>query len=316
VKILITGGAGFVGSHLADRFVEKGDTVVCLDNFATGDMMNIRPLINKRNFKLVKGDVRDRSLVASIMHDVDAVFHLAAQIHVDRSLVEPELTYQTNVMGTLNILEEARKNDVSRVIYASTSEVYGTARFAPMTEAHPLEASHPYGASKVAADRMCAAYIETYGLDIAIMRPFNLYGPRQMDEHYGGVIAIFVKRALAGKPPIIFGDGTQSRDYTYVSDIVTAYEKILMLKRCPKDPINFGTGIDLSINEIALKVLKYTGRTDMKPIHAAARPGEVKRLIADTCMARDFVDWKPVVDIDTGLQKYVEWYKARPERWT
>ena len=177
MKILITGGAGFIGSHLCNKYIKEGHDVICLDNFASGNLRNILHLLNYRNFKLINGDVRDFDLVETLMRDVDVVFHLAAQVHVDKSYIEPKLTYEVNVTGTQNILEVVRIYTDTKVIYASTSEVYGSAQYVPIDETHPLNAPHPYGASKIAADRMCHAYIQTYGMDISILRPFNVFGP-------------------------------------------------------------------------------------------------------------------------------------------
>lgn len=314
LKILITGGAGFVGSHLCDQYTQNGDTVLCLDNFMNGDLTNIRHLLNHRNFKLIQGDIRDYDLLEKIMRDVDAVFHLAAQIHVDRSIIEPKLTYDINVLGTQNILEIARIYDVDKVVHASTSEVYGSAEYAPMDEKHPLNAPHPYGASKIAADRMCYAYIETYGMDICIMRPFNLYGPRQKDSGYGGAISIFTKRVLSNMPPIIYGTGEQMRDYTYVEDIVQAYDLILKHPKLITEPVNFGTGVDVTINDLALKIIHLCGK-DMNPVHVEGRPGEVERLIADITIAKE-LGWKPKFSLNDGLEKYIMWYKNyKFEEW-
>ena len=227
MNILITGGAGFIGSHLCNKYTKDGHRVLCLDNFMSGNLMNIRHLLDYRNFKLVKGDIRDYDLIEKLARDVDVIFHLAAQIHVDRSYIEPQLTYDINVIGTQNVLEAAKLHDAQKVIYASTSEVYGSAQYVPIDEKHPLNAPHPYGSSKIAADRMCNAYIQTYGMDISILRPFNVFGPHQRDVGYGGVISIFTRRVLNNTAPIIYGDGQQTRDYTYIDDAVKAYDMIL-----------------------------------------------------------------------------------------
>ncbi len=316
MKILITGGAGFVGSHLCDKYTKNGDTVLCLDNFMNGNLMNIRHLINYRNFKLINGDIRDFDLLEKIMRDVDAVFHLAAQIHVDRSIIEPNLTYEINVLGTQNVLEVARMYDVEKVIHASTSEVYGSAQCAPMDEKHPLNAPHPYGASKIAADRMCHAYIETYGMNVCIMRPFNLFGPRQKDSGYGGAISLFTKRVLSNMPPIIYGDGEQTRDYTYIEDIVEAYGFILNSKPI-REPINFGTGKEIKVIDLANEIIELCGKTGkIKPVHVEQRPGEVKRLVADITKAKELLGWKPKHMIENGLKKFIDWYKNyKFEEW-
>jgi UDP-glucose 4-epimerase len=310
MKILITGGAGFIGSHLCEKYTKDGHTVVCIDNFMSGDLRNIRHLLDYRNFKLIKGDIRDFDLLEKIMPDVDVVFHLAAQIHVDRSYIEPKLTYEVNVMGTQNILEVARIHDAKRVIHASTSEVYGSGEYGPMDENHPLNAPHPYGASKIAADRMCYAYIQTYGMDISIVRCFNIYGPRQRDFGYGGVISIFTRRVLNNIPPIIYGDGTQTRDYTYIKDAVRAYDLVLNHNEPITEPINFGTGKEVTIIDLANKIIDLCGKSgNIKPVHVEPRIGEVKRLIADATKAKKLLGWEHKFRLGDGLKEFIRWYK-------
>jgi len=319
MKILITGGAGFIGSHLCEKFVEDGHTVLCLDNFMNGSLANIRALIGRHRFKLVNGDNRDFDLMEKLISQkVDAIIHLAAQIHVDRSIIEPRLTYDINVFGTLNVLELARRYDVEKVIHTSTSEVYGTAQYVPMDEKHPLNAPHPYGASKIAADRMCHAYIETYGLNVCIMRPFNTFGTRQKDTGYGGAISIFVKRVLSGNPPIIYGDGKQTRDYMYIEDLVKAYELVLQYENPIKEPVNFGTGKETKIINLAKAIISLCGKEKkIKPVHVAPRPGEVQKLVADCTKAKKLLGWVPQHKLENGLEKFVDWYKNyRFEEWS
>lgn len=317
-KILVTGGAGFIGSHISEKCISKNYTVVCLDNFLNGSLGNIRALLNNKNFKLVAGDVRDFNLLEKIVSSgIDSIIHLAAQIHVDRSIIEPKETYETNVLGTLNILELARRYDIDQVVFASTSEVYGSAQYAPMDEKHPLDPLHPYGASKLAADRMCHAYIQTYGANICIARLFNTFGPRQKDTGYGGAISIFAKRVLSGRPPIIYGDGTQSRDYLYVEDAINAYEMILESNKPIREPVNFGTGKDVTIISVAEKIIELFGaKNKIKPVFVAPRPGEVKRLVASNKRAKELLGWQPKYSFSEGLRKFVEWYKNyRFEEW-
>ena len=309
MKILITGGAGFIGSHLCEKYTKENITVLCLDNFMNGNITNIRHLTKYRNFKLINGDIRDFDLLEKIMPNVDIVFHLAAQIHVDRSVVEPKLTYEINAIGTQNVLEAARMYDVQKIIHASTSEVYGSSEYYPMDEKHPLNAPHPYGASKIAADRMCYAYIHTYGMDISIARFFNIFGPRQKDIGYGGVISIFTRRVLSGVPPIIYGDGSQTRDYTYIEDAVRAYDLILKYKKKITEPINFGSGKELSILKLANMIIDLCDNKNMKPVHVDPRPGEVKRLIANSAKAKKLLGWKAKYDLEEGLKKFIYWYK-------
>lgn len=309
MKMLITGGAGFIGSHLCEKYTKEGHTVLCLDNFINGSITNIRHLTSRGNFKLINGDIKDFDLLEKIMPGVDIVFHLAAQIHVDRSVVEPKLTYETNVMGTQNILEAARMHDVEKVIHASTSEVYGSSEYHPMDEKHPLNAPHPYGASKIAADRLCYAYIQTYGTNISILRLFNIFGPRQRDIGYGGVLSIFTRRVLNDLPPRIFGDGLQTRDYTYVEDAIRAYDLVLKYDKRITEPINFGTGREVSILEIADMILDLCDKRDLEPIHVESRAGEVKRLIADASKAKNILGWEAEYDFREGLKKFIQWYK-------
>jgi len=293
MKMLITGGAGFIGSHLCEKYTKEGHTVICLDNFMSGDLMNIRHLLDSRNFKLVKGDIRDFDLLEKVMRDVDVVFHLAAQIHVDRSYIEPKLTY-----------------DAKKLIFASTSEVYGSAQYSPIDENHPLNAPHPYGASKLAGDRMCFAYMHTYGMNISIVRLFNTFGPRQRDVGYGGVISIFTRRILKGMPPIIYGDGLQTRDYTYVDDAVRAYDAVLKHSEPIAEPINFGSGREETILDLADMLIDLAGKKEkIRPVHVEPRIGEVKRLIANSARAKDLLGWQPQCKLEEGLEKFVQWYK-------
>ncbi len=310
MNILITGGAGFIGSHLCEKYTKEGHTVLCMDNFLSGDLINIRHLLDCRNFKLIKGDIRDRALLENVCRDVDVILHLAAQIHVDRSYIEPGLTYDINVMGTQNVLEVARFHDIEKVIHASTSEVYGSAIHVPIDENHPLNAPHPYGASKIAADRMCYAYIHTYGLDVNILRFFNIFGPRQRDVGYGGVISIFTRRILSDIPPIIFGNGNQTRDYTYIDDAVRGYDLAMKHKGRIEEPINFGTGKEVSINDIAEMLIRLCGKEKkMEAVHVEPRIGEVIRLIADANRAKELLGWKPKVNFEAGLEMFVNWYR-------
>ena len=310
MKFLITGGAGFIGSHLCDKYTKEGHTVLCLDNFISGNLMNVRHLLDYRNFKLIKGDIRDLDLLERIIRDIDVVFHLAAQIHVDRSYIEPRLTYDINVTGTQNILEAARMHDAKKLIYASTSEVYGSAQYVPIDESHPLAAVHPYGASKIAADRLCYAYANTYGIDIFIMRFFNIFGPRQRDIGYGGVISIFTRRVLSNMPPIIYGDGQQTRDYTYIEDAIRAYDLVLNQNDPIVEPINFGRGEEVSILDLANKIINLCGRkNNIEPVHVEPRIGEVGRLISDATKAKSLLGWEPKVSLEEGLAKFVQWYK-------
>ena len=215
------------------------------------------------------------------------------------------------------MLESARTHDPKKIIIASTSEIYGPAKYNPMDENHPLEAPHPYGASKIAADRMALAYNKTYNLGVDIIRCFNFFGPRQKDSGYGGAISIFTKRVLNNQPPIIYGDGSQTRDYTYIKDIVRAYD--LVMKSDNKDHdriVNFGTGVEVSILDLANKIIKIVGK-DLKPVFVSPRPGEVNRLHCDYSKAKEIYNFSPEYTIDQGLSEFIDWYKNfKSEEWT
>ncbi len=305
--ILITGGAGFIGSHLAEKYVLEGYLVKVLDDFSTGKVNNIRSLFNYPNFKLIKGDITDKGLVRDAVRDVDVVFHLAAQVHVDKSIIEAERTFQVNAQGTVNVLEAVLQNNVEKLIYASSSEVYGSAVKVPMDELHPLNPASPYAASKVAADRMCFAYWNTYKLPVIVVRCFNTYGIRQADSGYAGVIPLFIKRVLQGLPPIVYGDGHQTRDYMYIKDTVQAYDLVMKSSNLFGRAVNFGTGKETSIVEIAYTILGLLG-SKMLPIHASERPGEVSRLCSDIKLAKE-LGFNPQYDIRQGLEELTDWYK-------
>ncbi|TVP41697.1 GDP-mannose 4,6-dehydratase [Candidatus Nitrosocosmicus arcticus] len=318
MKIMITGAAGFLGSHLSEKYVNEDHIVYGIDNLLNGNLNNVRTLLHRKNFKFIHDDIRNRDLYSKIPNDLDAVIHLAAQIHVDRSIVNPEETFDINVSGTMKILEYARMNDINKILFASTSEVYGSAKYVPMDEDHPLAAQHPYGVSKIAADRLCYTYNETYDLGIDIIRCFNFYGPRQKDSGYGGVIAIFINRVLQNKPPIIYGDGNQTRDYMYVDDAVNAYDKVLKSNDNPgKYGINFGTGTEKSVNEIAELILKYSGNEKkLSTIHVDARPTEVQRLFADISKAQKSLDFVPKIEFEQGISLLMDWYRNyKSELW-
>jgi len=309
--ILVTGGAGFIGSNLAESLVNQGYEVTVLDNLVAGSLENIKTFQDKENFKLVKGDVADRDLVDKVTQGVDAIFHLAARIHVDESRSKTLEYFETNVKGTVNILDMALKNNVKKVIFASSSEVYGTCIHSPMDENHPLMPRSPYAASKVAADRICFAYYNTFGQDVTIVRNFNVFGPRQRSTSSGGVVAIFTDRVMNGLPPKIFGDGTQSRDYMYVEDAVQAYNLVFSKNKLKGEAFNFGTGRDISLNEIAEKVIEFCGKTGLNPEHTVGRPGEVQKFCADYSKANKTLGFKPKYTFEEGLKKYIEWFKNR-----
>jgi UDP-glucose 4-epimerase len=242
-------------------------------------------------------------MVDFLVEQCDEVYHLAAQINVDYGNEHPDETVDINVKGTLNLLEACKKWG-RRMIYASSSEVYGS-REGTISETSPTDCQSIYAASKLAGDRLCKSYADTFHVDVRILRNFNTFGPHQRFDSYGGVIAIFTNRALLGKPPIIFGDGEQERDYIWIDDAVAGYE-LIAEKGIPGKPINIGSGTTVTVNEIARLVQKFTGCPD--PIHATARPGEVHRLCADTTLAKS-LGFVSTTNFEKNLEQYIKWKK-------
>src|SRR3990167_5939194 len=297
-RILITGAAGFIGGHLYKKLKDEGNDVVGIDNLSHASK-------NPINKETLVYDVRKKNWYTWVSWS-DVVYHLAAQIHVDKSISNPQETVDININGTLNILEACRKYG-KKLVFASSSEVYGSSQTDLMDESHPLDAQSPYAASKVAGDRLCKAYIDTYGMDIAIIRNFNTFGPYQNDgeegKSYGAVIGIFTKAALENRPLTVFGDGEQRRDYIYITDALRGYD----LAQRYTGVLNIGSGKTVSINELAEKIIKLTN-SKSSVIHTEPRTGEVMRLCAETSRAEK-LGFSPITDFDIHLAEYVRWYR-------
>ncbi|MCK4522401.1 MAG: NAD-dependent epimerase/dehydratase family protein [Nanoarchaeota archaeon] len=291
-NILITGNKGFIGSHLMKQL---GNEVMGIDN-------NFHPSKNK--VESIIGDIRNKELVDELVQKVDVVFHLAAVIHVDYSIKYPADTLDVNIGGTLNILEACRKYN-KKLIFASSSEVYGSSQAEYMNEEHLLDCQSPYAATKVAGDRLCKSYMDTYGMDISILRNFNTFGEWQNDGSYGGVIAIFTRQALAGKPITVFGDGSQERDYMHINDAIRGY----VLAASMKGVLNIGTGKTVSVLEIA-KMIKEITESKSEIVFLGERAGEVQRLCADISKAKK-LGFEPRTDFKKNLIDYVNWYKRQ-----
>lgn len=309
-RILITGGAGFIGSHLVDALSEN-NYVIVLDNFSSGKKENIAHHEENPNVKIITGDIRDKPLLYEITGDIDIIYHLAVQC-LRVSIKDPEINHEVNATGTLNLCMAALKNSVKRFIYISSSEVYGTAVKVPMDENHPCEPMTVYGASKLAGEAYTLAYYRTYGLNSIVVRPFNTYGPRAHFEGvYGEVIPRFVLRVLNNKPPVIFGDGTQTRDFTYVSDTVRG---IILASECDGmvgQTVNIAGGSEVSVNTLAEVVTKKLNKKNLKPVYEKSRPGDVMRHFADVSKAKRLCNFTPQINIEKGIELYMDWFKAR-----
>lgn len=316
--VIVTGGAGFIGSALVRLLVEAGARVHVIDNLVNGkrkNLMHIRTGANVGEVRLVlhEMDIRDTDAVAPLMQEADIVFHLAC-LGVRHSIHAPLENHEVNATATLNLLRLARENDVQRFVYTSTSEVYGTARTVPMTEDHPTFPMTVYGASKLAGECYTRAFYETYDYPTVVVRPFNAFGPRSHHEGDSGeVIPKFLLRTLAGKPMVIFGDGTQTRDFTYVEDSARGILLAGIADEAIGQTINIGSNYEITVKELAETVKQVTEKPDAKIIYDEPRPGDVLRLYADSSRAGDLLGFEPQVRLQEGLQRLLRWYDTLDE---
>jgi UDP-glucose 4-epimerase len=306
-RFLITGGAGFIGSELTQQLAEQNAYLTVMDNLVNGKRENVVDLLNDR-VKLVVADIRDDRRMVDLMQGVDVVFHLAC-LGVRHSIHSPHENHEVNATATLKLLLAAKAAEVKRFVYVSSSEVYGTARWVPMTEEHPTFPTTVYGASKLAGECYTRAFYRTYGYPTVVVRPFNTYGPRCHHEGDSGeVIPRFLLRCMTGRPMVIFGDGTQTRDFTYVSDMAKGIILAGLADDAVGCTINLGYGREITINELAREVAAVVGRLDAAVIYDAPRPGDTLRLYADSTKAHQLLGFEPQVTLREGLARLRDWY--------
>jgi UDP-glucose 4-epimerase len=312
-RTVVTGGAGFIGSSLVAQLLGAGHDVVVIDNMTQGSRAKLRDALaeselNGERLTVIEADVRDDAALRSAIEGAATVFHLAC-LGVRHSLHDPLENHSVNALGTLKTLQVARELSVSRFVHVSSSEVYGTARTVPMTEEHPTFPHTVYGASKLAGEAYARAYRDSFGLQTVVLRPFNAFGPRSHHEGDSGeVIPRFLVRALAGEPPVIFGDGTQTRDFTYVEDTARGIMTVGLHPDAVGRTVNLGSQSEVSIAHLATQILEATGRTDLSPIHDDPRPGDVRRLFASGTLARDAFGFVPKVSLADGLSRLMAYY--------
>jgi dTDP-glucose 4,6-dehydratase len=316
-RVLVTGGAGFISSNVIRHLLAATPyEVVSLDALTyAGNLENLAEVISHERLSFVHGDIRDAELVREVAAEVDVIVNAAAESHVEKSIAEGAREFvTTNVEGTQILLDAIREAPVERFVLISSSEVYGTARSAPMEEEHPLNPRSPYAATKAGADRLAYAYFVTYGLPIVILRPFNNYGPRQHPEK---VIPRFVTSALQDEPLTVHGDGHASRDWLYVDDDAEAIEAVIEapLETVAGEVINVATGIDISVAEIADAVLAALGKPASLKVQVEERPGQVDRHIGSTEKARQLLGWSARTSFEQGLERTVEWYRDNEAWW-
>jgi len=316
-KCLVTGGAGFIGSHIVKRLLQEGvDEVVILDNFTSGREDLLEGILDK--VELIKGDIRDAELVEKVTEDVDVVFHEAAQADVPASLRKPALDFEVNALGTLNILRAALKNDIKRVIYASSASVYGNNVFSPQDrrfiESQALSPLSPYAASKLSGEMLCTAYYHSFGLKTTSLRYFSIYGPGEIPKKnsYSLVVSIFVPQAIQGREMVIFGDGNQVRDFTHVEDV--AYVNLLAAVNSASvgKVINVGTGKATTIKDLAIMVKRLVRDV---PYKYGPRPkGDPLGGYADTSRLKEIIGYVPEIQIQESIKQYADWYKKYTAR--
>jgi len=314
LRCLITGGAGFLGSWVAEQAAGEGDQVTVLDDFSEGKLKNIEHLRSAPKFKVIEGDVRRSSDVREPMRSVEVCFHLAAKVFVDESLRNPGLYKRVNVDGTLNLLEAARRFDV-KMIFVSTCLIYDMTRDEPISEEHELKPSSPYAASKIAAESFVQAFHHAYGLPVVTLRPFNSYGPRQSFGAYGGVIARFIYKVLRNEPIPIYGDGSQTRDFLYAADCADALIAAAKSRAAVGKVLNIGSGTDIQITDLAeaiLSLIPSKSRTVHVP-HPHPQ-SEIMKLLCDYSKAKKVLDWEPRFTLKEGLRETIKWLRTEQSR--
>lgn len=311
-SVLVTGGAGFIGSHLVDRLIkDHPKKLVVVDNFFLGHLDNLDQAKSARpDLEIIRLDASDLAAMQDVVtnHGIDTVFDLAV-VPLPTSLTYPAWTVTTNVGIATTFCEIARRGLTERLVHVSSSEAYGSARYVPMDEGHPHDAITPYAASKSAADHIIDSYVQTFGIDATVIRPFNNIGPRQNPGSYAGIVPIVVRRVLAGLPIEIHGDGEQTRDISFVRDTADMFVQIHDSDACRGKVLNVATGEETTMNELVRRLLAVMSRPDHPVIHTSERPGDVRRHCADVSLLTSLLGHQPPTLTDDALAETVEWYR-------
>jgi UDP-glucose 4-epimerase len=309
MKVLVTGGAGFIGSHLAEALVRAGHRVRVLDNLYSGHRSNLRSL--RAEVEFLEGDCADPATARRAVRGVEVVFHEAAIPSVVRSVQDPLASHRGNATATLSVLTAARDAGVRRLIYAGSSSVYGNSPRLPKREDMETRPLSPYAVGKLTGEHYLRIFSGLYGMETLTLRYFNVFGPRQdPGSPYSGVISLFAAALLAGRRPVIYGDGTQSRDFTYVANVVDANLRALAAPSAAGEVLNVATGMRVTLNRLLAALNRQTGRK-LRARYLAARPGDVKHSLADISRARRKLGYRPLVDFETGLRLTVDWYRRK-----
>ena len=305
MKVLVTGGAGFIGSHLVDRLVQEGHEVIIVDNLVTGKRRNIN-----RATRFYKLDIQSWRLERVFRNErPNVVMHLAAQMDVRKSVEDPMFDAQVNILGTLNVLQQAVKHGVRKVVFSSSGgAIYGEQEIYPAPESHVTRPLSPYGLSKLCGEQYLSYYQRSSGLQVVSLRYANVYGPRQDPEGEAGVVAIFIQKMLNNEQAVINGNGRQTRDFVFVEDVVEA--NLAVMGQETQGTYNVGTGVETSVNDLFRILIKHTGST-CKEVHGPAKKGEQARSVIDNTRMRHELSWEPKADLSEGLKKTVEYFRER-----
>lgn len=308
MKVLITGGAGFLGRWLVKRYLDEGHQVVAFDDLSNGSEVNIQEFKQNDQFSFVKGNILDESTLASVFDGVELCIHAAAQINVQESLDNPKKSVDGNLLGTFLILEQCRKNNV-KVVLIGTCMVYDLAGEKAISEGHPVKPASPYAATKLGAEELGLSYFYGYKLPVIILRPFNIYGPFQKSNMEGGVVNIFIKRQLDNQDLNIFGDGTQTRDLLYVEDCADFIYTASTDEKAVGEIINAGTGKDVTINQLAELIVKDKNR--IKHVTHHHPQSEIQKLQCDSSKAKELLGWEAKTTLEQGIKKTTEWMREQ-----
>lgn len=303
MKVLVTGGSGFIGSNVSKMLLAQGIDVVVYDNLSSGNYENIRDI----PVEFIKGDVLDKNAVMEACRNVDIVFHLAASVGRQRSIDYPQLDSEINLIGTVNVLEGMRANGVKKIVYSSSAAIFGELQSPEIDENHPQNADSPYGVSKLAAEKMILSYADIYEITAVCLRYFNIYGVNQRYDLYGNVIPIFAHRLFAGEPLIIYGDGLQTRDFVNVYDVARA-NVMAGLEYGNTDVFNLGSGESITINKLAQMMQELSGINNGIE-YLSERKADVKHCKANVSKVVEKMKFKTVVSLEKGLSEYIDWYK-------
>lgn len=309
-RIVVTGAAGFIGSNLTDRLLELGAEVLGIDNLFNGRLENLDNAFKNGKFEFYKGDIRDLNFLLDMFRDIDIIFHLAAFTSVPQSIKMPEDCNDVNVNGVLNVLNAARRKDVEKIIYASSSSVYGDTPTLPKREDMRRLPISPYGVAKLACEAYMQVYHQVYGLKTTALRYFNVFGPRQKDSTYSGVIAIWLGNIIRDEDLTIFGDGKNSRDFTYIKDVIQA-NLLAANQDVAGEIFNIGAGLPITLTDLAKLILKLTHKEHLKIKYTTLRPGDILHSYADISKANRLLKFEPKYTQKKGLEDYLKWYDRK-----